>query len=416
MRVSILVLSLTVMTALSASIGEDDASERIGRKNCKKPNGKHGAVVVTGCVKWECKKGSWSATQVSPCPVPASKQQLQQLSDTVVGNDNDLDEGIQNLVGGVQNLTILEEENSEDLDKDVQSLVRGIQNLTLLEEENSEDLDKDVQSIVGGLQNLTLLEEEGHDAQVQTLSEISKSNDQVLNSLANLTKMQEDAALEGDFDFDAEAMLDNNKELQGQIENSKCMKCLLIFAPECIPICATGNPTTCLYCIATNAKGCLGLCGFDRIPEADEVHDAQCDQPYTVLSDAWRKIEYGTPHSSYHCDQTGSSSVYTGLTTGWYSFNFNGPATIPTTAPLPENVDGDRKSCGTQAVAWTPSALPNIGEVPLDITINFAWRSNPKYGSTTGKVVACIKDGKQIFLYNLQPVPGCHLAYCAIQM
>ena len=35
----------------------------------------------------KCTKGKWLATEVSPCEDPASKQQVQQLSDTIEGND-----------------------------------------------------------------------------------------------------------------------------------------------------------------------------------------------------------------------------------------------------------------------------------------------------------------------------------------
>ena len=75
------------------------------------------------------------------------------------------------------------------------------------------------------------------------------------------------------------------------------------------------------------------------------------------------------------------------------------------------------KTCGTHAVAWTEAALPDIGEVPVDITINFAFSSNPTFGgSVPAKIVACYKDGEKVYLYNLPPVPACAAAYCAIEM
>jgi len=250
-----------------------------------------------------------------------------------------------------------------------------IQTLTETIQDNNEELDKNLKTDIGGLGNLTMLGEENSD---------------------------------GDSEFDDDTMMEKNEELQEKIDNSKCMKCLLSYDPKCLPPCANGNPITCLYCVATYANNCLGNCGFDRMT------DGQCEKPYTVLSDAWRRVEPGVSHPTYHCDMAGSSSQYTGLTAGWYSFHFNGPAYIPITAPLPKNVKS-RKTCGTNLVAWTEAPLPGLGEVPVDITIHFA-TDKPAYWSVPGKIVACYKDGEKVYLYNLPPVPRCTAAYCAIEM
>jgi len=238
------------------------------------------------------------------------------------------------------------------------------------------ELDKDLETVIGGLGNLTMLGEENSD---------------------------------GDSEFDDDTMMEKNEELQEKIDNSKCMQCILSYDPKCLQQCANGNPITCLDCVATHANNCLGNCGFDRMT------DSQCERPYTVLSDAWRRVQPGVYHPTKHCDQPGSASYFTGITAGWYSFHFDGPAYIPTTAPLPENVKSRKTICGTNLVAWTEAPLPGLGEVPVDITIHFA-TDKPAYWSVPGKIVACYKDGEKVYLYNLPPVPRCTAAYCAIEM
>ena len=128
---------------------------------------------------------------------------------------------------------------------------------------------------------------------------------------------------------------------------------------------------------------------------------------YTILSDSWRRIQYGVKHTSTDCDGGEFEA-------GWYRLQFPGApfAKIPTSAPLPQYVQGDQR---TNAPAWMEGSLPLIGDPPKDVTFYFAYTSTPKAGSTDGKVVACPDSGETVYLYYLQQVPMCTRAYCALE-
>lgn len=146
--------------------------------------------------------------------------------------------------------------------------------------------------------------------------------------------------------------------------------------------------------------------------------DPQCSRPYTILSDKWRKIEYGVKHPTSHCDKTGSRSVYiSGWLVGWYAFKIGSDyATIPTTPPAEKNRQ-PLMTCGTAASAWIEGSNPTIGQHQKDVTIYFAYKSTEKlHGhSVSAKVVGCVADdGQPMYLYYLPPVPGWCYAYCAL--
>ena len=131
---------------------------------------------------------------------------------------------------------------------------------------------------------------------------------------------------------------------------------------------------------------------------------------YTILSDSWRRIHYGVKHTYTDCDKGEFKA-------SWYRFQFPGTplAKIPTLAPLPQYVQADQQTCGTNAPAWMEESPPLIGDPPKDVTFNFAWGANTKDGSADGKVVACAEGGETMFLYYLPQVPMCTRAYCALE-
>ena len=146
--------------------------------------------------------------------------------------------------------------------------------------------------------------------------------------------------------------------------------------------------------------------------------DPQCYRPHQNLTDAWRKINYGHKHSALHCDKQGRDGL---SADAWYAFTLPGTertySMIPTTPPATQYVQYDRQTCGTYTVAWIEDKMPGVGEAVKEVTFYFAWQSNPKFGSMSGKVVACPgPEGEVKYLYYLRPsaVPGCHVAFCAL--
>jgi len=139
----------------------------------------------------------------------------------------------------------------------------------------------------------------------------------------------------------------------------------------------------------------------------------QCRKNYTTLTDYWRRIVPGVSHPSSHCD-----SEISNFKPGWYRFSFpQAPfAKIPTTPPLLENRQNDRKSCGTNAVPWMDATYPKVGEKPKDVIIKFAFFSSENYENVSAKVVACPEQDKTVYIYHLPAVPyhSCSLAYCAM--
>ena len=89
-------------------------------------------------------------------------------------------------------------------------------------------------------------------------------------------------------------------------------------------------------------------------------------------------------------------------------------AKIPTTAPLDQYTQDDRQGCGTYSVSWIDDSLPAIGQPPKDVTINWAYRSTPKYWTSTAKIVACPAGNETIYLYKLPPTHRCYIGYCAM--
>ena len=145
----------------------------------------------------------------------------------------------------------------------------------------------------------------------------------------------------------------------------------------------------------------------------DGCGDTQCTQPYTVLRDQWRRIQYGNIFPTVHCDKQAL---------GWTRFSFpESPyAQIPTSPPPQEYLghDSSMRTCGTAAVSWMEGDLPKFGDTPKTMEMNFAWTNGrTKHGSYSTEVVSCKEQPhtQEFILYNLKPTPGGWLgAHCAI--
>merc|ERR1711963_499314 len=99
--------------------------------------------------------------------------------------------------------------------------------------------------------------------------------------------------------------------------------------------------------------------------ESDIANADQCSQPYQVLSDTWRKIDF-KPTSTSNCDSN--------LDPNWYRFAFNGNdsyAKIPSSPPAKMH-PSSKRPCGTHRVAWTFETLPSAGEPLKNITIHWS--------------------------------------------
>jgi len=118
-----------------------------------------------------------------------------------------------------------------------------------------------------------------------------------------------------------------------------------------------------------------------------------------------------------YCDITaGGRSKYTNLTVGWYRFTGAAGTKLPTAPAL---VGGPPKSgkevCGTHGVAFILSGgNPTIQDGIVTRDVCFEWGSNSCRKKTTVGVAACRDIHGDYFVYQLQPVTGCHFAYCAI--
>jgi len=158
-----------------------------------------------------------------------------------------------------------------------------------------------------------------------------------------------------------------------------------------------------------SATSCLTLGGPKSMPSLNEcIGDPQCNEPYQVLDDEWRKVKYDiNGQTPQYCDNS--------LASGWYEFQFDHypSAWIPLSPPAKEFQD-DGRTCGTDASSWTPDSLPLLGDPPKDITINFAWDGDDEKWELGAKTVACLKNGFQTYMYQLSAPTNCDLAYCAI--
>ena len=139
------------------------------------------------------------------------------------------------------------------------------------------------------------------------------------------------------------------------------------------------------------------------------LDDPQCRQPYSFLTESWRRIKPGVPyHGTCNCD--------TSLLSRWYRFSFpESPfAKIPSTPPPVANRDWDMRTCGTRGIPWMEDSYPNIGEGPKNVRLNIAWLSNSRWESVSARVVACWERGQIFYLYYLSPiVDRCCTAFCA---
>ena len=118
----------------------------------------------------------------------------------------------------------------------------------------------------------------------------------------------------------------------------------------------------------------------------------------------------GASPCDQHCD-----SIVENFIAGWYRFALPGGGTrLPTEAP--ESFGHACDVCQTDSAAWIMEQRnPQPDEGIIDVTICFAWDSDECKWSTTAQIVACHDDDGSIFhLYNLNPTPGCTLAYCAL--
>ena len=115
----------------------------------------------------------------------------------------------------------------------------------------------------------------------------------------------------------------------------------------------------------------------------------------------------GASPCSYHCDDS--------LTAGWYWFATPGGGTrLPTEAP--ESFGHSCDVCQTDGAAWVmENGNPQPDEGIIDIDLCFAWAGDECWEKTTAQIVACHDDDGSIFyLYNLNPIPHCYYAYCAL--
>ena len=139
---------------------------------------------------------------------------------------------------------------------------------------------------------------------------------------------------------------------------------------------------------------------------------------YTELSDAWRHIDYVNRSTfPHHCDKTGSDKDFTYTNLAWGSwFRFTGAAgTKLPTAPVPGGPPSlGNHICGAGAVAWIKGGNPTIQDGIVTRDICFEGYSGSCWDPTTVKVAACKDIHGDYFVYQLQPVPACSYAYCAI--
>ena len=155
--------------------------------------------------------------------------------------------------------------------------------------------------------------------------------------------------------------------------------------------------------------------------ESDIANADQCSQPYQVLSDTWRKIDFKSTNTG-NCDNN--------LDPNWYRFAFNGNdsyAKIPSSPPAKMH-QSSKRPCGTHRVAWMFEPLPSAGEPMKNITIHWSeghWNvdsgeylGDNTYGaSKPASVVACRDDKENTFyIYYLVPPKSCNHAYCAIEI
>jgi len=138
-------------------------------------------------------------------------------------------------------------------------------------------------------------------------------------------------------------------------------------------------------------------------------NDDQCNQPYKILNDAWRKIKYN-PSGASPCHEQCERN----LLTGWYRFKEPAGLKLPITPPASFGTDCD--VCQTDASAWIKEKKdPILGEGVIDINICFAWGNNECSYENQAKAVACTDTfGSTYYLYHLKPSSSCSYGYCAL--
>jgi len=139
-------------------------------------------------------------------------------------------------------------------------------------------------------------------------------------------------------------------------------------------------------------------------------NDAQCSEPYTELTDSWRKVKYmpgGDSNCNSRCDKDDFS-------VGWYRFLEPAGTKIPI-AP-PEESGNSCDVCGTGVAAWVRERRdPKPEEGVIDINLCFAWTGGSCHWKVSGKSVACEEsNGSIYYLYSLNKAPICNGGYCSL--
>ncbi|XP_065651901.1 von Willebrand factor D and EGF domain-containing protein-like isoform X1 [Hydra vulgaris] len=110
--------------------------------------------------------------------------------------------------------------------------------------------------------------------------------------------------------------------------------------------------------------------------------------------------------TAFKISPTNFSACHQPFSTDWYRFTSSAGGKMPTKAPPPY-------SCGVRNPVWLngtePSAINEIKSLQACVVVDKDTCAN----KTDVKVIKCLRNSEEYFVYYLQPLPNCSMRYCA---